>query len=114
MLADGTELPADLVVYATGYGSMNGWVGRPHRPGRRPTGRQGVGARLGHDQGPRPVGGRAAQHVEADPAVQALWFHGGNLHQSRHYSLYLALQLKARAEGIDTPVYGLQEVHHTS
>ena len=27
---------------------------------------------------------------------EALWFHGGNLHQSRHYSLYLALQLKAR------------------
>ena len=44
----------------------------------------------------------------------ALWFHGGNLHQSRHYSLYLALQLKARMEGIDTPVYGLQPVHHLS
>jgi len=43
---------------------------------------------------------------------EALWFHGGNLHQSRHYSLYLALQLKAREAGIDTPVYGLQEVHH--
>ncbi len=26
VLADGTELPADLVVFATGYGSMNGWV----------------------------------------------------------------------------------------
>jgi hypothetical protein len=26
VLEDGTELPADLVVYATGYGSMNGWV----------------------------------------------------------------------------------------
>jgi putative flavoprotein involved in K+ transport len=25
VLADGTELPADVVVYATGYGSMNGW-----------------------------------------------------------------------------------------
>ena len=45
---------------------------------------------------------------------EALWFHGGNLPQSRHYSLYLALQLKARMEGIDTPVYGLQEVHHLS
>ena len=43
-----------------------------------------------------------------------LWFMGGNLHQARHYSLYLALQLKARHEGIDTPVYGLQEVHHLS
>ena len=42
----------------------------------------------------------------------ALWFHGGNLHQSRHYSLYLALQIKARQEGLSTPVYGLSEVHH--
>ena len=29
-------------------------------------------------------------------------------------ALYLALQLKARYEGIPTPVYGLQEVHHLS
>jgi len=43
-----------------------------------------------------------------------LWFHGGNLHQSRHYSLYLALQLKARYERIPTPVYRLAEVHHLS
>lgn len=26
ILTDGTELPADLVVYATGYGSMTGWA----------------------------------------------------------------------------------------
>jgi putative flavoprotein involved in K+ transport len=26
VLEDGAELPADLVVYATGYGSMNGWA----------------------------------------------------------------------------------------
>ena len=37
--------------------------------------------------------------------VLNLWFHGGNLHQSRHYSRYMALQLKARMEGLDTPVY---------
>ena len=60
------------------------------------------------------MGGRAAQHVEADAAVEALWFHGGNLHQSRHYSQFLALQLKARMEGLPTPVYGRQEVHHRS
>ena len=29
---------------------------------------------------------------------QALWFHGGNLHQSRSHSLFLAPQLKARLE----------------
>lgn len=55
-----------------------------------------------------------------DTALQqaALWlfgglpFHGGNLHQSRHYSRYLALQLKARMEGRGTPVYGLQSVYY--
>jgi putative flavoprotein involved in K+ transport len=43
---------------------------------------------------------------------EGLWFHGGNLHQSRHYSQFLSLQLKARLEGIPTPVYGLGKVHH--
>jgi putative flavoprotein involved in K+ transport len=43
---------------------------------------------------------------------EGLWFHGGNLHQSRHYSQFLSLQLKARYENIPTPVYGLQTVHH--
>ena len=28
VLTDGTELPADLIVYATGYGSMNDWAAR--------------------------------------------------------------------------------------
>ncbi len=41
-----------------------------------------------------------------------MWFHGGNLARSRYYSLYLALQLKARMEGIPTPVYKRAEVHH--
>lgn len=45
-------------------------------------------------------------------AVKSLWFHGGNLHQSRHYSLYLSLQLKARFESLDTPVYGIPKVYH--
>src|SRR5207247_2312727 len=26
VFTDGSELPADLIVFATGYGSMNGWV----------------------------------------------------------------------------------------
>ena len=38
-------------------------------------------------------------------AVDALWFPGGNLALSRFYSNVLALQLKARMEGIPTPVY---------
>ena len=44
---------------------------------------------------------------------EALWFHGGNLHQSRHYSLSSRSSSRRAASGIDTPVYGLQEVHHT-
>ena len=43
---------------------------------------------------------------------EALWFHGGNLHQSRHYSQFLSLQLKARMEGLSTPVYELAPTHH--
>jgi putative flavoprotein involved in K+ transport len=41
-----------------------------------------------------------------------LWMQGGNLHQNRHYSLCLALQLKARMENIPTPVYALAPSHH--
>jgi putative flavoprotein involved in K+ transport len=49
------------------------------------------------------------------PAQQAaLWHHGGNLRQSRHYAYYLARQLKARLENLPTPVYGLQPVRHLS
>lgn len=59
----------------------------------------------------------ASDAVAGVPWARQQWnlsFHGGNLHQSRHYSLYLALQLKARYEGLPTPVYCLQEVHHLS
>jgi len=44
--------------------------------------------------------------------VKNLWIHGGNLHQSRHYSQFLSLQLKARYEHIPTPVYKLQPSFH--
>ena len=113
VMADGTELPADLVVYATGYGSMNGWAADlisqevADKVGKV----WGLGSDTTYDPGPW----EGEQRNMWKPTQQeALWFHGGNLHQSRHYSLYLALQLKARIEGIDTPVYGLQEVHHLS
>ena len=70
VLDDGTELQADLVVYATGYGSMNGWAARPDLPGGRRSRRQGLGSGLGHREGPGPVGGGGAQHVEAHPAAR--------------------------------------------
>ncbi|CAN5510597.1 hypothetical protein BH11ACT8_BH11ACT8_15460 [soil metagenome] len=113
VLADGTELPADLVVYATGYGSMNGWAA--DLISQDVADKVGKVWGLGSDTTKDPGPWEGEQRNMWKPTQQAaLWFHGGNLHQSRHYSLYLALQLKARAEGLATPVYGLQEVHHLS
>ncbi|MDI7862073.1 NAD(P)/FAD-dependent oxidoreductase [Rhizobiaceae bacterium n13] len=113
VLKDGTELPADLVVYATGYGSMNGWAADliskevADKVGKC----WGLGSATPKDPGPW----EGEQRNMWKPTQQeALWFHGGNLHQSRHYSQYLSLQLKARKEGIPTPVHGLQERHHLS
>jgi putative flavoprotein involved in K+ transport len=113
VLEDGTELPADLVVYATGYGSMNGWAADLISQEVADTVGKVWG--LGSDTTKDPGPWEGEQRNMWKPTQQeALWFHGGNLHQSRHYSLYLALQLKARYEGIPTPVHGLQEVHHRS
>ncbi|MCF8587376.1 NAD(P)-binding domain-containing protein [Gordonia liuliyuniae] len=113
VLEDGTELPADVIVYATGYGSMNGWAA--DLMGQEVADRVGKVWGLGSDTTKDPGPWEGEQRNMWKPTQQPnLWFHGGNLHQSRHYSLYLALQLKARFEGLDTPVYGLQEVHHLS
>jgi putative flavoprotein involved in K+ transport len=113
VLEDGTELPADVVVYATGYGSMNGFAADLISP--EVADKVGKVWGLGSDTRKDPGPWEGEQRNMWKPTRQeALWFHGGNLHQSRHYSLYLALQLKARLEGVETPVYGLQEVHHVA
>ncbi len=113
VLSDGSELPADLIVYATGYGSMNGWAARiisqevADKVGKC----WGLGSATSKDPGPWEG---ELRNMWKPTRQEALWFHGGNLHQSRHYSQFLSLQLKARMEGIPTPVYGLSEVHHLS
>ncbi len=111
-LKDGTELPADLLVYATGYGSMNGWVARLVSPEvADKVGKcWGLGSNTTKDPGPWEGELRNMWKPTQQPAM---WFHGGNLHQSRHYSQFLALQLKARMEKLPTPVYGLAPAHHT-
>ncbi|MBF6412050.1 flavin-containing monooxygenase [Nocardia cyriacigeorgica] len=113
VLDDGTELPADLVVYATGYGSMNGWAA--DLIGQDVADKVGKcwGYGSGTTKDPGPWEGEL-RNMWKPTRQEGLWFHGGNLHQSRHYSLYLALQLKARYEGIPTPVYGMGPVHHLS
>ncbi|HQU24836.1 MAG TPA: NAD(P)/FAD-dependent oxidoreductase, partial [Acidiphilium sp.] len=110
-MADGEELPADLIVYATGYGSMNGWAAE--LISQEVADKVGKVWGLGSDTPKDPGPWEGEQRNMWKPTQQQnLWFHGGNLHQSRHYSLYLALQLKARQVGLPTPVYGLQDVHH--
>ena len=110
-LSDGTELPADLIVYATGYGSMNGWLADLISPEVADcVGKVwGLGSDTPKDPGPWEG---ELRNMWKPTQVPHLWFHGGNLHQSRHYSEFLALQLKARQEGIPTPVYRLAPSHH--
>ncbi len=111
--SDGSELPADLIVLATGYGSMNGWAAQliskdvADRVGKC----WGLGSDTKKDPGPWEG---ELRNMWKPTHQEALWFHGGNLHQSRHYSQFLSLQLKARMEGIPTPVYGMGEVHHVA
>lgn len=113
VLADGTEIPADVIVLATGYSSMNGWAAQliSQETADKVGKVWGMGSDTTKDPGPWEGELRNMWKPTQQPG---LWFHGGNLHQSRHYSSYLSLQLKARMENIPTPVYGLQAVHHTS
>jgi putative flavoprotein involved in K+ transport len=113
VLSDGTTLEADLVVYATGYGSMNGWAAQlisqevADRVGKC----WGLGSGTNKDPGPWEG---ELRNMWKPTRQDGLWFQGGNLAQARFYSLLLALQLKARFERIPTPVYALAEVHHKS
>ena len=113
VLATGARLKADMIVYATGFSSMHGWIAdlidqeTADRVGKV----WGLGSDTPLDPGPWEGEPR---NMWRPTRQEALWLQGGNLHQARHYSLFLALQLKARREGIPTPVYDLQKVYHTS
>lgn len=111
VLTDGSELPADVIILATGYGSMNEFTAELISPEvADKVGRiWGLGSDTPKDPGPWEGELRNMWKPTNQPD---LWFHSGNLALSRHYSRYLAYQLKARVEGIDTPVYGIPEVHH--
>ena len=112
VLTDGTELPADVIVYATGYGSMNSWLADLVSPevADRVGKCWGLGSATTHDPGPWEGELRNMWKPTQQPG---LWIHGGNLAQSRFYSRTLALQIKARMEDLPTPVHALQPVHHT-
>ena len=111
LLNDGTELKADLVVYATGYGSMNQWAAELISPEVADKVGKCWGLGSGTAKDPGPWEGEL-RNMWKPTAQENLWFHGGNLMQSRLYSIFLSLQLKARQEGLPTPVYGQAPVHH--
>ena len=113
VLTDGSEVPADLIVYATGYGSMNNWLTDLISPDvANKVGKVwGLGSDTPKDPGPWEG---ELRNMWKPTQVTHLWIHGGNLHQSRHYSQFLSLQLKARMEGLPTPVYAQAAVHHAN
>jgi cation diffusion facilitator CzcD-associated flavoprotein CzcO len=90
VFTDGTSMRADIVVLATGYQNM--------RESARALLGDGVADRCGtvwglDEEGELRTMWRSSGHP-------GLWFMGGNLHQCRHYSRFLALQIKAAVEGL--------------
>ncbi len=103
-MADGRELPADVIVYATGYRPFSERIAALVSPEVA----QAVGPCWGLGSGtegdPGPWEGEL-RNMWKPTAQRGLWIQGGNLMQARFHSLHLALQLKARMEGLATPVY---------
>jgi len=92
-LANGNELFADLIVFATGYGDMNEWAAQlvsaevAQKVGRV----WGLGSDTKYDPGPWEG---ELRNMWKPTRQERLWFFGGNLMQARHYSIYTALQLR--------------------
>ncbi len=109
-MADGTFLPADVIVYATGYRPHARMGGSAHLARSRAQGRALLGLRAPGTEGdPGPWEGEL-RNMWKPTAQEGLWFQGGNIMQARFHSLHLALQLKARMEGVPTPVYRSPQV----
>ena len=101
------RIPCDMLVLATGYDTMDSWV--RDVCGDKVAEKVGCswGLGLGHSyKDPGPWEGEL-RNMFKPTNVENLWFQGGNLAQSRHYSKFIALQLAARFHGTPTPVYGI-------
>jgi cation diffusion facilitator CzcD-associated flavoprotein CzcO len=90
VFSDGSSLPADVVVLATGYQNM------------RESARRLLGDKVADRC--RPVWGLddegELRTIWRRSGHDRLWFMGGNLQQARTYSKFLALQIKADEEGL--------------
>ena len=90
LLRDGTTVPADLLVHATGYHTQQELVRRVL--GEAVAGKVGPVWGWGEDGEMSNMWKRTAQ--------DGLWFIAGSLAQCRIYSKYMALQIKALEAGI--------------
>ncbi len=96
LLKDGSVVPADLIVLATGYFPQGELVRRSL--GEDMAGR--IGQVWGQDQD-----GELSNMFKRTPQ-NGIWFIAGSLTQARIYSKYMALQIKGHEEGlIDTDPY---------
>jgi len=93
LLKDGTILPADVIVLATGYYPQGELV------------RRSLGDEMADRIGPiwgEDKDGELANMFKRTPQ-EGVWFIAGSLTQCRVYSKYMALQIRAMEEGlIDT------------
>ena len=101
---DGTELRCDVVIQSTGFQSMHEVVAKiVSREVADAIGTcWGLGSGTRHDPGPWHG---ELRNMYKPVAQENLWFQGGNLALSRFFSKFVALQIKARMEGLPTPVY---------
>lgn len=108
LLENGAELAADLIVYATGYGSMTQIAAKilPQNVIENVGPIWGIGLGIANDPGPWEG---ELRNMWKPTRQEGLWFHGGNLYQCRFFSKLLALQIKARMANIPTPVFVRQE-----
>jgi len=103
-LANGRFLPADLIVYATGYRPMHEGVGKliSGEVEARVGPCWGLGSGTPGDPGPWQG---ELRNMWKPTAQEGLWFQGGNLMQARFHSLHLALQIKARMVQLPIRIY---------
>ena len=90
LLKDGSVVPADLIVLATGYFPQGELVRRSL--GEDMAGR--IGQVWGQDQD-----GELSNMFKRTPQ-NGIWFIAGSLTQARIYSKYMALQIKGQEEGL--------------
>ncbi|WP_366556521.1 NAD(P)/FAD-dependent oxidoreductase [Aquibaculum sediminis] len=103
--SDGSKIEADVVIQSTGFHSMHEVVAQivDRETADRIGPCWGLGSGTRNDPGPWHG---ELRNMYKPVAQENLWFHGGNLALSRFFSKFLALQIKARQEGLAGPVYG--------